>query len=330
MKKRESKKDKYFDCPHKNLRKEGGYLVCQDCGLVLNEEVMFSENSLSGDSYGDSQLEYEKRISYRDSKAKQDPRIKEKYDRIKTIDKWYKDSQSGFGAQKKTLELLRSFNIGLNIDQTKYQEIKKRYQRYNRNHRKTYQNMVIIFLAIVWMEIKDTTNIRIEQYIDACNQLGHKVNKKMLNKAMAKIRKTEEKWSKYQSNLIEGSPEQLRIKLENEIKKKIKILFQKNLNAVLFEDVKHIIEDKKVFEKLKIDMQLYADEILRKISYEDIKNLNYKALTAGLVYYVSKILEKGKLKLFTQNLVEDITNFSSTTIRKKYHMLVNLLGQPKE
>ncbi|MFX1310675.1 MAG: hypothetical protein ACFE8C_13315, partial [Promethearchaeota archaeon] len=71
------------------------------------------------------------------------------------------------------------------------------------------------------------------------------------------------------------------------------------------------------------------DKLLKKISYEELKNLNYKAFTAGLIYYVGQSLKSDKRKIFTQSLIEETTSFSSTTIRKKYHILKNILGLPQ-
>ena len=75
-------------------------------------------------------------------------------------------------------------------------------------------------------------------------------------------------------------------------------------------------------------MQLKLDKILNQISYEHIQNLNYKAFTAGLIYYIGQTLENRKI--FTQSLIEKYSKFSSTTIRKKYHLLIDLLGDPQE
>ena len=73
-------------------------------------------------------------------------------------------------------------------------------------------------------------------------------------------------------------------------------------------------------------MLLLADKILKLIPYEDIQNLNYKAFTAGLIYYIGQTLENKKI--FTQSLIESATKFSSTTIRKKFHVLKKILGDP--
>lgn len=298
------------------MKREAGFLVCQDCGIVLDENIDFVDSIGTDDHYKESQLDYERNIRIRDSKAKQDPLIKQQYDRLQTLEIWYRDYQASFTEQKKTIEFLKNY---VNIDQVKYEAIKKRYLRYNRKHRKSYQNMVIIFLAMVWMEIKDTTNIRIERFIDICNELGHKINKKMLNNAMLKIRKTEKLWKKIKTT---GD-------IEKEIKNRIKILFGKDLNNIPYETVKNYIANKGEYNKLKVEMQLLADKLLNNISYNDLKNLNYKAFTAGLIYYVGQCLGENR-KVFTQALIEEATKFSSTTIRKKFHILKDILGDPEQ
>lgn len=302
-------------CEHKNVKRDSGFLVCQDCGIVLDENIDFVDNIPIDDHYKESQSDYERNIRVRDSKAKQDPLIKQQYDRIQTLEKWYRDYQTSFSEQRKTIELLKSY---VNIDHVKYEAIKKRYLRYNRNHRKSYQNMVIIFLAIVWMEIKDTTNIRIERYIEISNELGHKINKKMLNNAMLKIKKSEKLWKKFKST----------DDIEKEIKNRIKILFGKDLHNIPYEKVADHIPSKSEYNKLQVEMQLIADRLLNEISYNHLKNLNYKAFTAGLIYYIGKCLENRKI--FTQSLIEEATKFSSTTIRKKFHILKDMLGTPKQ
>jgi len=304
------------ECKHHNVKREAGFLVCQDCGIVLDENIDFVDSIGTDDHYKESQLDYERNIRIRDSKAKQDPLIKQQYDRLQTLEIWYRDYQASFTEQKKTIEFLKNY---VNIDQVKYEAIKKRYLRYNRKHRKSYQNMVIIFLAMVWMEIKDTTNIRIERFIDICNELGHKINKKMLNNAMLKIRKTEKLWKKIKTT---GD-------IEKEIKNRIKILFGKDLNNIPYETVKNYIANKGEYNKLKVEMQLLADKLLNNISYNDLKNLNYKAFTAGLIYYVGQCLGENR-KVFTQALIEEATKFSSTTIRKKFHILKDILGDPEQ
>ena len=306
------------DCQHKNVKQEGGELVCQDCGLIL-EEKLASENLNSyGVYFSDSQRNYERKIRLEDLKALQDPIIKEKYERLKTLEKWFRDYQSDFSEQKKTIELLKSHNIGMNIDRVRYREIKNIYLRYNKYHRHNYQNMVIIFLAIIWLEIKDTTNVRIEEFIEVSKELGHKINKKMLSNAMLKVKRTE--------NMLKEKKDGS--ELEKEIKNKIKIVFQKDLNNIPYEEVEEFFEDISQFEKTKIDMQLKTDKILNRISYKHIQNLNYKAFTAGLIYYIGQTLQIKKI--FTQSLVEKYSKFSSTTIRKKFHILKEILGDPQD
>jgi len=290
--------------------------VCQDCGIVLDESIDFVDTIPIDDQYKESQLDYERNIRIRDSKAKQDPLIKQQYEKIALLERWYRDYQTSFSEQRKTIELLKSY--GINIDKIKYETIKKSYLKYNRNHRKSYQNMVIIFLAIIWMEIKDTTNIRIERYIEISNELGHKINKKMLNNAMLKIKKSEKLWKKFKST----------DDIEKEIKNRIKILFGKDLHNIPYEKVADHIPSKSEYNKLQVEMQLIADRLLNEISYNHLKNLNYKAFTAGLIYYIGKCLENRKI--FTQSLIEEATKFSSTTIRKKFHTLKDILGPPKQ
>lgn len=306
-----------IECSHKNVRKEHGSLICLDCGLILDENVDF-EIPID-DYYSESQKSYERNIRMRDSKALQDPKMRKKYEKIKILDKWYKDYETSFTEQKRAIEHLKSYDF--NIDRTTSEAIKKRYLKYNRKHRRTYQNMVIIFLAIVWMEIKESTNTRIERYIKVCNELGHKINKKMLNNAMLKVKNTEVLWNRLKTTTKD---------IEIEIKEKIKILFQKDLNNISYKKVKEFIHEKSNFDKLIINMQLIADKLLSRISYKDLKNLNYKAFTAGLIYYVGQTLEKDMRKIFTQALIEETVNFSSTTIRKKFHILRNILGDPHE
>jgi transcription initiation factor TFIIIB Brf1 subunit/transcription initiation factor TFIIB len=306
------------DCQHTNVKQESGELVCQDCGLILEEGLASEDLSSYGDYFSDSQRDYERRIRIDDSKALQDPIIREKYERIRTLEKWFRDYQSDFTEQKKTIELLKSHNIGMKVDRVRYREIKNRYLRYNKYHRHNYQNMVIIFLAIIWLEIKDTTNVRIEEFIEASKELGHKVNKKMLSNAMLKVKRTEKIFKEKK-----GSSE-----LEKEIKNKIKIVFQKDLNSIPYEEINEFFEEISEFEKTKIEMQLKTDRILTHISYDQIQNLNYKAFAAGLIYYIGQTLPNKKI--FTQSLVEKYSKFSSTTIRKKFHILKEILGEPQD
>ncbi len=304
-------------CSHKNVKQERGYFVCQDCGIILEDYVAF-ETSTPSNYFSDSRLEYERKIRTSSSKAIQDPKTKKRYDQINTLNIWFRDYQSSFSEQKKTIDLLKGYGIGLSIDPVKYQEIKAKYLQYNKHHRQTYENMVIIFLAIVWMEIKETTNVRIEEFIKRTRELGHKINKKMLNNAMIKVKRTERRLK------IDESASNL----EEQIKNKIKILFQKDLNNILFRDVKQHLSNKTEYNKLKLDMQLVANKILNKITYEQIQNSNHKAFTAGLIYYIGQSLENRKI--FTQSIVERTSRFSSTTIRKRYNVLKDILGDPQE
>ncbi|MHA1747725.1 MAG: hypothetical protein ACTSYF_03680, partial [Promethearchaeota archaeon] len=227
---------------------------------------------------------------------------------------------TSFTQQKKTIELLKNYGIGLSIDSIKYKTIKDSYLRYNKYHRETYQNMIIIFLALVWMEIKDTTNIRIEEFIRVSRELGHKINKKMLNNAMEKVLRTEVRLNKKKLQ----TPQEL----ETEIKEKIMILFQKDINHIPYELIKNHFQNKNEFEKLKINMQVIANKILKRISYSFLQNLNYKAFAAGLIYFIGQTLENPKI--FTQSLIQQTSKFSSTTIRKKFHILKEILGDPQE
>jgi len=315
---------------HHNFKKEGKRFICQICKKEislreyyrirdkkekdLEKDLSFEETVPLSGIYSNSQRDYERHIKLSDLKALQDPTIKGKYERIKTLNKWFRDYESDFTEQKKTIELLKSHGIGLNIDSVKYKEIKDIYMKYNKRHRYNYENMVIIFLSIVWMKIKDTTNIRIEEFIKISQELGHKINKKMLNNAMLKIKRTEKMLKKSPANL------------EQEIKDRIKIVFQKDVNNISYEKIQEHFTDKFQFEKLRIDMLLLADKILSIIPYEKIKSLNYKAFTAGLIYYIGQTIENKKI--FTQSLVESATKFSSTTIRKKFHVLKGILGDP--
>jgi hypothetical protein len=319
-------------CPHKNVKRGKRHYYCQDCDkrFSIKEYYKFKkaddyplEKSLNFekpvmDFYSDSQIDYERKIRVGDSKALQDPVIKEKYERLKTLEKWFRDYESDFTEQKKTIELLKSHGIGLTIDNVKYREIRDLYLRYNKNHRHNYQNMVIIFLAIIWLKIKDTTNIRVDDFIKVAKDLGHKINKKMITSAMLKVKMTERMLQEKKS--ISD--------LEKDIKEKIKVVFQKDVNSIPFEEVKLFFENVSDFEKKKISMQLIADIILNQISYKQLQSLNYKAFVAGLIYYIGQTFENRKI--FTQSLIEKYTKFSSTTIRKKYHTLRGILGEPQE
>ena len=318
-------------CDHNYTKKDSKRFVCLICkkevsirGFLryikekdnkdLEKEISFEKAASRSDLFSDSQRNYERNIKISDSKALQDPMIKGKYERIKTLNKWFRDYKSDFSEQKKTIELLKSHGVGLDINSVKYRQIKEKYIKYNKYHRYTYENTVIIFLAIIWIEIKGTTNIRIEEFIKVSKELGHKINKKMLNNAMLKIKRTEKMLDKSSVNL------------EQEIKDRIKIVFQKDVNNISYERVQDHFTDKFQFEKLRIDMLLLADQILKIIPYKHIQNLNYKAFTAGLIYYIGQTLENKKI--FTQSLIESATKFSSTTIRKKFNGLKRILGDP--
>jgi hypothetical protein len=140
----------------------------------------------------------------------------------------------------------------------------------------------------------------------------------MLNNAMEKVLRTEIRLDNKKLKSFE--------ELEKEIKSKIKLMFQKDINNIPYESVKNHLASKREFDRVKIDMQLIADRILQKIPYKFLQNLNYKAFTAGLIYYIGQTLENRKI--FTQSLVEETSKFSSTTIRKKFHILKDLLGDP--
>jgi len=77
-----------------------------------------------------------------------------------------------------------------------------------------------------------------------------------------------------------------------------------------------------------LELQLVAAKILQIITYEQIQNLNYKAFTAGLIYYVGQTLENRNI--FTQALIENASNYSSTAIRNKFNFLKSIIGDPKE
>ncbi|MFW9878323.1 MAG: hypothetical protein ACFFG0_35015, partial [Candidatus Thorarchaeota archaeon] len=156
------------------------------------------------------------------------------------------------------------------------------------------------------------------EFIGISKELGHKINKKMLSNAMLKVKRTE--------NMLKEQKDAS--SLEKEIKNKIIIVFQKDLNSIPYKEVKEFFSNNSQFEKIKINMLLSVDKILNHIPYEKIQNLNYKAFTAGLIYYIGQTL--GNRKIFTQNLIEKYSKFSSTTIRKKYNILKDILGDPQE
>jgi len=140
----------------------------------------------------------------------------------------------------------------------------------------------------------------------------------MQKKEMQKKKKGEKKQKKKQKSTYE---------IEKEIKDKIKILFQKNLNDIPYEKIEEFFQQKSQYDRIKVEMQLLVNKFLEKIPYDNLRNLNYKAFTAGLIYYVGQTLDNRKI--FTQSLIEKTTQFSSTTIRKKYQILKEILGNPK-
>ena len=79
----------------------------------MEDDVAFEDTASSSDFFTDSQRDYERRIRVSDSKALQDPIIKQKYDRIKTLEKWFRDYESEFTDKKKTIDLLKVHGIGL-------------------------------------------------------------------------------------------------------------------------------------------------------------------------------------------------------------------------
>ena len=127
MKKKKKSDSEISICSHNNVKQDNGFVVCQDCGLIMEDKLTFEDTVSTSEFYDDSQRDYERRIKISDSKALQDPIIKEKYERIKTLEKWFRDYESDFTEQKKTIELLKSHGIGLNIGNVKYKEIKDRY-----------------------------------------------------------------------------------------------------------------------------------------------------------------------------------------------------------
>ena len=72
MKKKREYSSENSKCEHQNIEQDGGYLVCKDCGLILDERIDF-ETPSSNKIYSDSQIDYERRIRLEDSKATQDP-----------------------------------------------------------------------------------------------------------------------------------------------------------------------------------------------------------------------------------------------------------------
>ena len=75
---------KESECEHKNLRQEGGFFVCQDCGLTEKDQIAFEKTPIQ-EFYSDSQLEYERKIRISDSKAIQNPVTRRRYEQINTL-----------------------------------------------------------------------------------------------------------------------------------------------------------------------------------------------------------------------------------------------------
>ena len=86
----------------------------------------------------------------------------------------------------------------------------------------------------------------------------------MLNNAKLKVKKTEKIWKTYKTQE----------EIEREIKNRVKILFEKDLNNIPYDKVKSIVPSKGDYEKLKVELLLVADKLLKQIPYEKLKNLN--------------------------------------------------------
>lgn len=194
--------------------------------------------------------------------------------------------------------------------------------------------MILIFLAIIWMEVKDITTIRIEKYIKFCNEIGHKINKKMLNNALLKVEnlpaiKIRDKDSELKKIKTEKSI--IKKELEKKLKEQIKFLLDRALNRIKYEEVKIYVEGEEQFENLKIQMQLIAFKLLKLIPYRMINSVNVKAFVSGFIYYTAQ-LGAHKRKVFTQKIIanENVSGFSATTIRKQYNYIKSFLGEPEE
>ena len=94
MKNRKNSDSEISDCSHKNVKQDSGFIVCQDCGLIMEDNLAFEDTVSTSEFYDDSQRDYERRIRAGNSKALQDPVIKEKYERIKTLERWFRDYES--------------------------------------------------------------------------------------------------------------------------------------------------------------------------------------------------------------------------------------------
>ena len=80
-------------CSHKNIKQEGGFFVCQDCGLIEKDQIAFERTPIP-EFYSNSQLEYERKIRVSDSKAIQDPETRRRYEQIKTLNKWLEEESA--------------------------------------------------------------------------------------------------------------------------------------------------------------------------------------------------------------------------------------------
>ncbi len=334
MQKKDSKlnlvKKDATSCSHKNLLRDRGHIVCKDCGLILSEDITILKDNFPYSSELENQQRiYEYRIKKLDKAALQDPIIKLKYDKIKKLGKWYKDSKTNFTRQKSEIDLLKNHNI--QIDSVQFESIKKKYLTYLKNFKKPFQNMILIFFAIIWDEIKDSTNIRIERYLEICNEIGHKINKKMLNNAVIKVSTIKVKKKKdkdYVLTFIKKEKKQLKLELEKKLKEQIKFLFNREINRISYHLVSNYIENEEKFENMKIQMQLLAYKVLKLIPYKFINSVNLKAFTAGFFYYISQI--SPFKKIFTQKIIadEEVSDFSATTIRKQFNYIKQFLGEP--
>lgn len=322
-------KDSY-SCSHKNLVRERGHIICKDCGLILSEDItILKDNFPYSNELENRQRVYEYRIKKLDKAALQDPIIKLKYDKIKKLGKWYKDSKTSFTRQKSEIDLLKGYNI--QIDSIQFESIKRKYLSYLKNFKKPFQNMILIFFAIIWDEIKDSTNIRIERYIAICNEIGHKINKKMLNNALIKVSTIKVKKKKDIDNVLKSikkEKKQLKLELEKKLKEQIKFLFNREINRIPYHLVSYYIESEEKFENMKIQMQLLAFKVLKLIPYKFINSVNIKAFTAGFIYYIAQI--SPFKKIFTQKIIadEEVSDFSATTIRKQFNYIKQFLGEP--
>jgi len=319
-------------CSHKNLMRNRGYIVCKDCGLTLGEDISILKDNLPYSiELENRQRIYEGRIQKLDKAALQNPIVKQKYAKIKKLGKWYKDSKTSFARQKNEIDLIKGYNI--RIDSHQFESIKRKYLSYLKNFKQPFQNMVLIFLAIIWDEIKDTTNIRIDRYIEICIELGHKINKKMLNNALIKVGTIKLKKKKEKDEVLKSikiEKKKLKQELEQKLKEQIKFLFNREINKLQYEQVSKYVESKEGFENIKIQMQLLAYKVLKLIPYKMINSVNIKAFVSGFIYYIAQI--SPFKNIFTQKIIADegVSDFSATTIRKQFNYIKGFLGEPTQ